>query len=330
MRLAAGLAIVFMVFPAPAGAAESLGDVSGQLREANLKAAESSAKVSDLDSQLAFILARISDTGAKINDTNAAIADARQRMAAKQAVLGEYVRRQYTTGNQTGLEILVGSKSFSQFVDRQQYLQSGQDKIAAALDEVIQAKKELEAKSAQLAALSAQLAEAQKGLAYQRAQAAADLAQIEAARAELKAKLARYSGGRVVNAGDYVNAGDLIGFEGTSGCSTGPHVHFEVQSWGQPVNPRGYIGRLRWPLDGSFGVAQDFGPPNWAAPYSFHSGIDIYQYFGAPVYAAAAGRVTESGYQRGGYGDYVKIDHGGGLSSIYGHMGPRASDYPNC
>jgi septal ring factor EnvC (AmiA/AmiB activator) len=304
--------------------------LSGQLTDQNRKAAEADAHVNDIDAQIAVVQAQINDTQTKISQTNAGIADAKACMADGQHKLNNLVRHEYQRNRESKLEMLASSSDFSEFVDRDVYIKTNQNQVAEAVDAILVVKKELDAKAADLAKLNAQLAAAQQGLAFSRAQAQNQLDVINAAREDLKKKLARY-GGQVVSAGDRVGKGDLIGFEGTSGCSTGPHLHFEVQQNGSPVNPRNLTpGNFGWPLDAGFGVNQEFGRPNWSAPYSFHTGIDMTQYFGAPVYAAAAGTVIFAGYDRTGFGDHVIIDHGGGTTTIYGHMGARAADYPNC
>ena len=51
----------------------------------------------------------------------------------------------------------------------------------------------------------------------------------------------------------------------------------------------------------------------------FHAGVDIGAGWGSPIVAAGDGRVVGAGWG-GGYGREVQIAHGGGLTSIYGHM----------
>ena len=53
----------------------------------------------------------------------------------------------------------------------------------------------------------------------------------------------------------------------------------------------------------------------------FHQGVDLASGCGSGIYAAHSGTVTYSGYN-GGYGNYVRIDHGGGVGTGYGHIQP--------
>ena len=50
-----------------------------------------------------------------------------------------------------------------------------------------------------------------------------------------------------------------------------------------------------------------------------HTGMDLAVPTGTPIRAALSGTVTVSKYNAGGYGYYVMIDHGNGLTTLYGH-----------
>lgn len=64
------------------------------------------------------------------------------------------------------------------------------------------------------------------------------------------------------------------------------------------------------------GPTDGFGPRG----NRFHTGLDYPAPAGAPVLAAAAGRVTHAGRLSGGWGTTVVIDHGQGLRSWYAHL----------
>ena len=80
----------------------------------------------------------------------------------------------------------------------------------------------------------------------------------------------------------------------------------------------GYIGPasgiLGRPLS-VYAVTSEFGIRNGV----LHAGIDLGASTGTPVMAAAAGKVMQAGWYDG-YGIYAALDHGGGLSTTYGHM----------
>ena len=52
---------------------------------------------------------------------------------------------------------------------------------------------------------------------------------------------------------------------------------------------------------------------------SFHEGVDLADSCSSNIYAAHSGTVVYAGYN-GGYGNYVRIDHGGGIATGYGHI----------
>ena len=53
---------------------------------------------------------------------------------------------------------------------------------------------------------------------------------------------------------------------------------------------------------------------------AMHPGIDLAGAYGTPIYATADGTVIRAGWNSGGYGNMVELDHGRGITTRYGHM----------
>jgi len=67
---------------------------------------------------------------------------------------------------------------------------------------------------------------------------------------ELQTRYAHLSS-YTVRMGDLVHKGDLVGYIGSTGRSTGPHLHYEVRVAGQPVDPRPYMVATELAVDAS-------------------------------------------------------------------------------
>lgn len=79
----------------------------------------------------------------------------------------------------------------------------------------------------------------------------------------------------------------------------------------KPSSSIGFMHPLGWAGSFSSGYGYRWG--------SFHAGVDIAAPAGTPIYAAASGVVTFSGYNSGGYGNLIIIDHGNGQETYYAH-----------
>lgn len=83
--------------------------------------------------------------------------------------------------------------------------------------------------------------------------------------------------------------------------------------------------RFIWP-EPNAQISQRFGPttywfePPYAGYPHFHTGIDMVEPIGSPVYAADDGVVALVGSTSSGYGKYVVIAHSGGFDTLYGHL----------
>ncbi len=125
-------------------------------------------------------------------------------------------------------------------------------------------------------------------------------------------------------AGNRVRRGEVVGHLGSTGYSSGPHVHFEVRVNNSAVNPSSYVnnGTLVWPV-ANFQISQGFGYTDYAQSGAYggsmHTGIDLAGPYGQPVYAPADGTVILRQYY-GGYGNAWAEQLDSGLVVLLGHM----------
>jgi murein DD-endopeptidase MepM/ murein hydrolase activator NlpD len=126
--------------------------------------------------------------------------------------------------------------------------------------------------------------------------------------------------------GQYVSDGRVLAAEFTNRGKTHRAVWFEsadgsVKGYYTPEGKGMRKAFLRAPLDFTR-VSSGFNP-NRRHPISgkvrAHRGIDFAAPTGTPIYAAGDGRIEFAG-RKGGYGNAVVINHGRGITTLYGHM----------
>jgi len=126
--------------------------------------------------------------------------------------------------------------------------------------------------------------------------------------------------------GEYVNDGRVLAAEFVNQGKTHRAVWFqsqdgEVHGYFTPEGKGMRKAFLRAPLD--FTRVSSVFNPRRRHPISgivrAHKGVDYAAPTGTPIWAAGEGRIQFAG-RKGGYGNVVMIDHGKGISTVYGHM----------
>ena len=99
-------------------------------------------------------------------------------------------------------------------------------------------------------------------------------------------------------------------------------VNEELKALLRALAPSDYIGgNMTWPTPGYKKVTSPFGMRTHPVTgvYKMHTGIDIAAAGGTKIVAAASGTVLKIGYSSA-WGNYILLDHGGGIATFYAHM----------
>lgn len=101
-------------------------------------------KVAGLNAQIAQNQAQLQLSQTKYSQLNDQIAALEQKLAAKKALLGEAIRTLYLEAQVTPIEVLASSNNFSDYIDRQQYLQSIRSNVENTMADITALKAQAE------------------------------------------------------------------------------------------------------------------------------------------------------------------------------------------
>lgn len=204
----------------------------------------------------------------------------------QQEGLNQRLRNMYKNGSVGYLDVLLGSSSVSEFLTNLELIQ----RIYRGDEETLLT---LERQHEELEQKQAALKQEKNELSQQKAEAEEKQTALQADKEALQAKL------------EELNAeADAISDE--IAAMQNPEKVYEG-------------GQFMWPTTATY-ITSPFGfrihPVTGI--YTGHTGVDIGVGMGSPVYAAADGTVIVASWY-GGYGYAVVIDHGSGISTLYGH-----------
>jgi len=301
----------------------SLQDNAAQQQAVQAKIAEVQKKIADLDVQIA--------------DAQRREAILAQRIAAERKQLRELAHAIYVAPTSV-LVVLGEAQSLSDLITRiadlnvagaratelkgslaldLNQIQAEREKEQAARDEQIKLREQLDGELSQLKALQAQQEQSMADLQVKINQTQTELYLLS----RQSAQLAQQVTDMLQQQQDAIIAAAMQA------------VWTQVQLWSQSNNvgqiptSAGHSTRYRfiWPEPQAH-ISQPFGPSSFwfEPPYGgyphFHTGIDLVEPFGSPVYAADDGVVALVGSSSSGYGNFVVIAHSGGLDTLYGHL----------
>lgn len=273
---------------------KSLGDQVNYLEQ------QINSKQSDIDE----LEASISEAQAKLETLEEELAAAEEKVNTQNENLNARLRNMYKNGSVGFIDVLMDSGSFSEFLNNLSLVEKVYTSDQDVLEELQKAYDEIDAKKKEIETLQAELSESKATMEEQKSSLEADKASVEKKKSEIAADSAE-------------TQRELDKLEADAQALTS-----SIRNSGSSSSSSKYNGGIMaWPVPSCHTVSSGYGGrihPT-TGKYKFHGGLDIPGSYGSAIVAANSGKVIWAGNRGDSYGNYVIIDHGGGVSTLYGH-----------
>ena len=314
-----------------------LSDVQNRMAQESEKKAQAEAVIGSVNDKLYAIQQQLEAaqrdyqavanelkaTEEKIAATQAELEKTRARLKVREGVFTKRVRDIYMHGQLSYLDVVLGAKDFSDFSNRMELLRRIIDADITLISDIRKeraaietAKQELETQRARQAQLRDQAAAKRDEIESRRKEQQAILYQAQNDKAVAEQAYNEYQQSSQAiaemlrqRAADRAAQAAAAAAQASSGGGGGGSDYY------QPVSGS---GAMIWPVNGVVTSPYGYRTHPIFGTTIYHSGIDIGVDYGTPVHAADGGVVVEAGWISG-YGYAVIIDHGNGLSTLYGH-----------
>ncbi len=292
---------------------EDLKDTRADLQE---YVTQLDKNLADVEAKIEELKTLISEKEDEILETTEELEDAQEKEQTQYQTMKERVQFLYEQGDSYYLELLLDVDSFGEFVNKKEYITKMSEYDTKMLKEYVTNRELIEVCKAELEAEEELLQEA-------KAKVDEEQANLEEMIATKEQEINRYTGD--INnkqkaiaeyEADIAMENDTI--KALEAALAAERKRLLEEQGSERITYDG--GMFKWPAPSYTRVSSDYGwrlHPTLGVD-KFHNGIDLAAPGGSPILAAYDGQVIGAGYNSS-MGNYIMINHGGGLITIYMH-----------